>query len=129
MTETKTIKNASYISNTRKETILNQYSDEILRECCDNDNEAYLFFNKKGDKVWLVDYAYSEDLDNTYSSMIDLICDLVRHADYGIKAVSEDLGIEPEDVFALATQEDYSDRLRRIINRNAVYLEDIYDPY
>ena len=128
MTETNTIKNASYISNTRKETILNQYSDELLYECYANDDNACLFFNKKGDKVWLIT-IYNDDYDDAYPSMIDLISDLVRNADYGVKAVAEELGIEPEDVFALATQEDYSDRLRRIVNRNAVYLEDVYNPY
>lgn len=128
MTETNTIKNASYISNTRKETILNQYSDELLREFYDYDDASYLFFNKKGNKVWLIT-IYADNYDNAYPSMIDLISDLVRNADYGIKAVADELGIEPEDVFALATHEDYSDRLRRIVNRNAVYLEDVYNPY
>ena len=128
MTETNEIKNASYISNTRKETILNKYSDKMLHECYDYDDDAYLFFNKKGDKVWLIT-IYDDVYDDAYPSMIDLISDLVRNADYGIKAVAEELGIEPKAVFALATQEGYSDRLRRIVNRNAVYLEDIYNPY
>ena len=128
MTETNTIKNASYISNTRKETILNKYSDEVLSECYDTDDASYLLFNKNGYKLWLIT-IYNDDYDDAYPSMIDLISDLVRNADYGIKAIAEELGIEPEDVFALATHEDYSDRLRRIVNRNAVYLEDVYNPY